>query len=774
MRVLIPDANNGLVSRGRGRIPLNSGTGPSGPSLSLSASTIAENLAQGVTIATATPTNASNPGAISLSNIVPAGALQMNVDGVTIESGSTSVNFDDATGSVTFTASYTDDAGLHNFNRAFTITDVADGPTLTGAASTLATLLGTPTVNSLTTFDMRNAWVSPTGQTLTFAPSYGTIAGDGFTLNWTPTAQEFAAANGEAAFSVIATDEDGQTAIDVAYATMATVNTAPTLVAQDLEFLVPEGAAPTIISSNPADDATGVAVGTDPTLTADRDVLFGTGNVYTYSVTGAAIIETFDVTVDIGGGPGTLSIVDNVITIEPTSDFGASVEVALKWDLGALTNLGGIPIAANTSNTLFSFTTASGAAAPAQITAGQWSVADDATGLDITITINTLPNDGGSAITDLEYNLDGGSWSSLGGTTTGAYAATVPANGVSYAVRVRAVNAIGAGTSSPSKAVTATDVPAQFAPGDWSIADAATAGDATVTITTLAASNGAAITDIEAQIDGGAWTSLGISTATTANLAGFTDGVAANVAIRAVNAAGNGTASATKSVTTTAGSAGITEVGRAQVTGIINSLGTLDISGISMQDDDVILVHIAAASNADRSPSVTGYTELFDVYANDTHDTMNWGGYLRVSGTPPTSVPIVWGSSVSVSAVVATAIVLRGVDTTTLEDVTQLNNSGPNTALVSPGSITPSTVGAWIMTFAASAHNQGAATHTVTGGEYDTFNSYNGPDTSYDVTASIAIKEWASGAFAPTAWGFTGTDAATFSRGVITIAVRPA
>jgi len=95
-----------------------------------------------------------------------------------------------------------------------------------------------------------------------------------------------------------------------------------------------------------------------------------------------------------------------------------------------------------------------GAAAPAQFGAGAWSIATLGTGTSARITITTLPSDGGSAITDLEYQIDGGSWVSLAGTTTGDYDLTGLTWNVEIDVAVRAVNAIGNGTASAAKAVT--------------------------------------------------------------------------------------------------------------------------------------------------------------------------------------------------------------------------------------------------------------------------------------------------------------------------------
>lgn len=104
-----------------------------------------------------------------------------------------------------------------------------------------------------------------------------------------------------------------------------------------------------------------------------------------------------------------------------------------------------------------SFDYTSAATAPSAFTSGQWSIADDGTGGDATITITALPSDGGSAITDLEAKVGAGSWTSLGGTTTGTYGLTDAfTDGVSTNVLIRAVNAVGNGPDSDTKSVTTT------------------------------------------------------------------------------------------------------------------------------------------------------------------------------------------------------------------------------------------------------------------------------------------------------------------------------
>lgn len=94
--------------------------------------------------------------------------------------------------------------------------------------------------------------------------------------------------------------------------------------------------------------------------------------------------------------------------------------------------------------------------APAQFAGGGWTVTDLATEGDIRIAISALPDDGGSPITALEYQVDGGAWVSLGGTGTGNYDRSGFTDAVQVAIAIRAVNLIGNGVASASKNVTPT------------------------------------------------------------------------------------------------------------------------------------------------------------------------------------------------------------------------------------------------------------------------------------------------------------------------------
>lgn len=90
------------------------------------------------------------------------------------------------------------------------------------------------------------------------------------------------------------------------------------------------------------------------------------------------------------------------------------------------------------------------ASPPDAFAIGDWSIAPGSS--LASVTISSLPNDNGSAITDVEYAVDGGAWVSSGGT--GSFDITGLANGVEVSVQLRAVNAGGAGDASDTKNVT--------------------------------------------------------------------------------------------------------------------------------------------------------------------------------------------------------------------------------------------------------------------------------------------------------------------------------
>jgi predicted RNA-binding protein with TRAM domain len=172
----------------------------------------------------------------------------------------------------------------------------------------------------------------------------------------------------------------------------------------------------------------------------------------------------------------------------------------------------------------------------------------------------TAGSDGGSAITTYKYSTDGGlNWQTRSSGTTASPlvistlstdGTTALTNGTSYNVQIRAVNTVGDGTATSSTAATPRTTPSaptitSITPGNQQLSVAFTAGS----------DGGSAITTYKYSTDGGLnWQTrasattaspLLISTLSTDGTTALTNGASYDIQIRAVNAAGDGTATAT-------------------------------------------------------------------------------------------------------------------------------------------------------------------------------------------------------------------------------------
>ena len=195
------------------------------------------------------------------------------------------------------------------------------------------------------------------------------------------------------------------------------------------------------------------------------------------------------------------------------------------------------------------------ATAPAQVT-GLTATAGPGAG-EVTLDW-TAPADGGSDITHYEYALfyigyeDVGTWYTTGSTSTSHVVTRLTSYGIQHQFWVRAVNAIGRGSSSGSATATPGGLPG--APTGLS----ATAGELAVSLSwTAGAANGGTLSRYEySSDDGTTWRTTGgtstsypatqTSAATPADLVGGTE---YTFRVRGVNQFGNSTASAAASAT---------------------------------------------------------------------------------------------------------------------------------------------------------------------------------------------------------------------------------
>lgn len=169
---------------------------------------------------------------------------------------------------------------------------------------------------------------------------------------------------------------------------------------------------------------------------------------------------------------------------------------------------------------------------------------------DGSLTVSaTLGSTGGSAVTSVEYRLNGGTWTASGGTS-GSFTISGLTNGTAYAVEVRAVNAVGNGAASNSLSATPrtnpdppTAVTANAGDGSAAVSWSAPVDDGGSTITsyTVTASPGGAVCS---------------SSATTCTVSGLSNGTTYTFTVVATNAIGSSAASSASAATTPRASGG--------------------------------------------------------------------------------------------------------------------------------------------------------------------------------------------------------------------------
>ena len=181
--------------------------------------------------------------------------------------------------------------------------------------------------------------------------------------------------------------------------------------------------------------------------------------------------------------------------------------------------------------------------APLNLTAAAQS-----NGTSVALDWDAPSDDGDTAITDYEYSSNDGSTFTAIGSTDTDYTVTGLDKNTEYDFQVRAVNSDGSGTATAT-VTTTTAITTSTAPQSLSVT-------VPVNGTSLAASwdapsdDGGELTDYEYSTnDGSTWTSTG-STSTSYTITGLDKNTEYDVKVRAVNSAGNGTASSTVTKTT--------------------------------------------------------------------------------------------------------------------------------------------------------------------------------------------------------------------------------
>jgi hypothetical protein len=231
------------------------------------------------------------------------------------------------------------------------------------------------------------------------------------------------------------------------------------------------------------------------------------------------------------------------------------------------------------------------------------------------------------------------------------------------------------------------------------------------------------------------------------------------------------------------GSSGIQFVGGNTAAKVGDTSGTTTLalnSGLTggiaaaVSDGDLVIAVFATGSTADRTLSITDGTNDYtlidsELYRSATIDINLRIAYKFVSGDTATT----FGTTGNANDAGAMAVyTFRGVDQVTPLDVAATTTTGGFNAIPDPPTITPSTLGAYIVCVGASGHQLGL--QTFTSSDLTDFLTV-GSDDTYDATLGIGHKpDWVSGAFNAAQFGLTTSDDGDGARAAVSIALRPA
>ena len=205
---------------------------------------------------------------------------------------------------------------------------------------------------------------------------------------------------------------------------------------------------------------------------------------------------------------------------------------------------------------------------------------------------------------------------------------------------------------------------------------------------------------------------------------------------------------------------------------------TLDLSGLSMAEGDLVIAAVSIPTTTDAVMlgrcGTKGYTNITDLYANDTNDT-NLGIFYKIQPATPDASVILTGGGDANDGVSAVAMVFRGVDKTRPLDVTPTTATGTDTILANPPSITLSGAGG-VATVAvgAGAHaDAGAVTYGGPTNYTTNFVTIASNDTR-DSVVGMGYNLSPSATENPGAFTYSTTDNVGYSWAACTIALRPA
>lgn len=202
------------------------------------------------------------------------------------------------------------------------------------------------------------------------------------------------------------------------------------------------------------------------------------------------------------------------------------------------------------------------------------------------------------------------------------------------------------------------------------------------------------------------------------------------------------------------------------LTGLTGGIASAPVEG----DLVVVITGFVAITNGNPGVSTAGYTEVSDLYANDTRDANMSVSWKIMTASPDTSVNCN-GSGTATNGAVCIVHVWRNADPVTPFDVADTEVIGINAAIPNSPSITPVTAGAVVL---SAGLGTGAANDTSVTAPAGYSNQVDiSVDPGNAAIVAVASKAWSgSGAEDPAAWT-NWTTSTSDSWAAVTLALRP-
>jgi hypothetical protein len=371
-----------------------------------------------------------------------------------------------------------------------------------GAVSTIPPQPPTNIQVSLVNGAVQVSWTAPTSFGDSPISSYTITSSPGDIVNTTATTNT--------SFSGLT---DGTTYTFTVVATNAAGNSSSVTSSSIVAYSLPSP--PTSLSATPGN--TSVSIGfTPPTNTGGVSI-----TNYQYSINGGTSFSAFS--------PADAT--------SPVSITGLTNGTPYTIQLKTVTSVGASSASSSVVTT------------PATTPDAPTSLSSTSSNTALSISFTPPTNTGGSAITNYQYSTDNGSSyiAFSPAVTTSPVSITGLTNGLSYSIKLRAVNSMGVGTASS----TVTGTPATTPNAPTSLSGSAGNNSATVSFIPPIINGGASVTNYQYSIDGGtSFTAFSpADTTSPVTITGLTNGTPYTIQLKAVNSAGAGPASSSVTVT---------------------------------------------------------------------------------------------------------------------------------------------------------------------------------------------------------------------------------